>query len=208
MACAASARQSDSTLARPPRINLAGLTYHVWANAIAGARLYRDAHDKDIALRLLREEIRLSKWTCLTYALMSTHYHLLLRLAEPTLSSGFLRFNLRYARYYNDRYGTRGHVFDGRFENKIVDSREDELEVARYIAFNPVRANMCRRPEDYPWSAYGAIAGLYPKDPIVDLRAALAPIGGSRQAYRAYVEEPDRRKRWGQVCARPRRGRR
>jgi REP-associated tyrosine transposase len=194
-------------MARPLRVNLPGLTYHVWANAIAGARLFRDAHDKDVALRLLREEVELNKWTCLMYVLMSTHYHLLLRLREPTLSSGFLRFNLRYARYYNDRHGTRGHVFDGRFESKIVDGRDGELEVARYLAFNPVKANMCDVPQDYPWSAYGSLIGLFPRDRIVDSRAALAPVGGSSRAYRTYMEEPDPRKRWGQVCARPQKAR-
>jgi REP-associated tyrosine transposase len=189
-------------MARPLRINLTGLTYHVWANAITGARLYRDAHDKDIALRMLRDEVRLSNWTCLMYVLMSTHYHLLLRLRKPTLSSGFLRFNLRYARYYNDRHGARGHVFDGRYEDKIVEGRFDELEVARYLAFNPVRANMCRRPEEYPWSGYGSIIGVAPRDPIVDLEEALAPIG-SQRAYRAYMEATDWRIRWGQVGGRP-----
>jgi hypothetical protein len=190
-------------MARPLRVNLPGLTYHVWANAISGARLYRDAHDKDVALRMLREEVRLSNWTCLMYVFMSTHYHLLLRLRDATLSSGFLRFNLRYARYYNDRYETRGHVFDGRFEHRIVEGRDGELEVARYLALNPVQANMCRRPEDYPWSAYGSIIGRYPNDPVVDLKAALAPVGGSRRAYRSYVEETDARKRWAQVRPRP-----
>ena len=190
-------------MARQPRVNLSGLTYHVWANAIAGAKLYRDADDRDVALRFLGEEVALSKWICLAYILMSTHFHLLLRLREPTLSSGLLRLNLRYARYYNDRYETRGHVFDGRFEHRIVEGRFDELETARYIALKPVRANMCDVPERYPWSAFGSIIGLYPADRIVDLRAALAPFGGSREAYRVYVEERDTRERWGQARARP-----
>src|SRR5579884_4361740 len=151
---------------RSLRVNLPGLTYHAWAHSTSGTTLFRDDVDKDAAVRLLREEIAHSGWTCLAYVIMSTHYHLLLRLDKATLSSGFLRFNLRYARYYNRRHGRRGHVFERRFETRIVEGEGDELEVARYIALNPSRANMCEAPEDYGWSAYGSIIGLYPRDPI------------------------------------------
>ncbi len=192
-------------MARAPRVNLPGLTYHAWAHSTSGSTLFRDDVDKDAILRLLREEVAHSGWSCLAYAIMSTHYHLLLRLEEATLSSGFLRLNLRYARYYNQRYGRRGHVFERRFEARIVEGEGDELETARYIALNPPRANMCELPEEYVWSSYGSIIGLYPRDPIVDIEAALAPAGGSRAAYRRFVEEGDLRLRRGQVRARPRR---
>ena len=191
---------------RSPRVNLPGLTYHAWAHSTSGTTLFRDDVDKDAVLSLLREQVVYSGWTCLVYAIMSTHYHLLLRLDEATLSSGFLRLNLRYARYYNRRYGRRGHVFERRFETRVVEGEGDELETARYIALNPPRANMCGSPEEYGWSSYGSIIGVYPRDPIVDLDAALAPVGGSRAAYRRFVEEGDPRVRRGQVRTRPRKG--
>jgi REP-associated tyrosine transposase len=180
---------------RMPRINLAGLTYHVWSNGTSGQRLFRDEVDKNMLLKLLADEVKLSKWICLAYVVMTTHYHVLLRLQEPTLSRGFQRFNLRYARYYNKRYGLRGHAFDAPYEYRIVDGPSNELEVARYIALNPIKANMCERPEDYPWSSYGSLIGLFEPDGIVDERNALAPLGGSRPGYQAYVEEPDARVR-------------
>lgn len=191
-------------MARSPRIALPGLTYHVWAHSVSGLTLFRDAADKDVALRLLGDEVKLSEWTCLAYVIMSTHYHLLLRTEKDTLSSGFLRFNLRYARHYNQRYQLRGHVFERRFESRVVEGPGDELETARYIALNPTRANMCRLPEEYGWSSYGATIGLFPRDDIVDLEAALAAVGGSRAAYRRFVEEVDPRVRRGQVRTRPR----
>lgn len=170
------------------------MMFHVWANGVANSYIFRDADDRNHLLRLLREEVRLSRWTCLSYVVMSSHYHLLLRLAEATLSSGFQRLNYRYALYHNRRYGQRGHCFDQRFQSHLIDA-EDELEIARYLALNPTRAAMCTLPEEWPWSSYGSVVGLYPRDPIVDLRAALAPAGGSQKKYRAFVEETDPRLR-------------
>jgi len=171
------------------------MTFHIWANGVANSFIFRDAQDRDCLLKLLKEEVKLSGWTCLSYVVMSSHYHLLLRLTEPTLSTGFQRLNRRYALYHNRRYGQRGHCFDQRFQSHAVDGNEDELETARYLALNPTRAAMCRAPEEWPWSSYGAVAGYYPRDRIVDTRAALAPAGGSRTRYRAFVEESDPRLR-------------
>jgi hypothetical protein len=188
-------------VARKARISFPRLTYHVWANAVSGHALFRDDVDKDVGLAFLREEVELSSWTCLAYVLMSTHYHVLLRPRKATLSSGFLRFNLRYAQHFNKRHDLRGHVFARRFESKVVEGPFGQLEVSRYIALNPTKAKMCDWPEDYPWSSYGATAGLSLPDGIVDLKAALAPLKGSRAAFHAFVAEGDVRERRGQVRA-------
>lgn len=183
-------------MARALRIDEAGLTFHVWANGVNSLAVFRDHDDRDFAVRLLRDEVAISEWTCLEYVVMTTHYHVLLRLRKATLSSGFKRFNVRYAQYFNRKYARRGHVFDARFQSKLVDDRFGQLELARYLARNPVKAKICERPEDYQWSGYGATVGLFADDGIVDPGAALAPLRGSRSAYRRYVEEPDARKRW------------
>ena len=126
---------------------------------------------------------------------MTTHYHLVLALEDETLSSGIGHLNRLYATYFNKTYARRGHAFEARFDDSLVDTAEYRTEVVRYVALNPTRANVCRLPEQYPWSAYGSIIGLFPDDPVVDLRAALEPFGGSRDVYRSFVEELDPRLR-------------
>lgn len=190
-------------MARALRIDEPGLTFHVWANGVNSLNVFREPDDRDFAVRLLREEVEISEWICLEYVVMTTHYHVLLRLRKATLSSGFKRFNVRYAQYYNRKYARRGHVFDARFQSKVVDDAFGQLELARYLARNPVKAKICDLPEDYPWSGYGATVGLFLDDRIVNVKEAIAPLG-SRASYRRYVEESDARRRWSQLWARPR----
>ncbi|HEX5450277.1 MAG TPA: transposase [Gaiellaceae bacterium] len=194
-------------MSRTPRIEQAGLTYHVTGHGLGGIPLYRCDDDRGVALELLVEEIERSAWTCLEYCFMSTHYHLVIELQKPTLSSGFHSFNGRYARYFNRTYGRRGHAFEDRYRARLVETDLHRLEVVRYVARNPVKANMCELPEDYPWSGYGSIIGLHAPDPAIDIKAALAPFGGSRRAYRMFVEEKDPRVRRCQANARHRKSR-
>jgi putative transposase len=191
-------------MARAYRIDEPGLTFHVWANGVNSLAVFPDADDRDVAVQLLREEVEVSGWICLEYVVMTTHYHVLVRLRKPTLSSGFKRFNVRYAQYFNKKYARRGHVFDARFQSKIAASKFSQLETARYLARNPVKAGICAHPEEYQWSGYGAAIGRFRDNGIVDVRALLAMLDGTRRAYRRYVEELDERRRWGQTGARPR----
>jgi hypothetical protein len=189
-------------MARKLRIDEAGVTFHVWANGVNSLTIFRDVEDKNFAQQLLREEVENSDWSCFEYSIMGTHYHTVLRLAKPTLSSGFKRFNMRYAQYFNRRYRRRGHVFDARFHSKLLEGRFAYCEVMRYIARNAPDARICERAEQYPWCGYGSTIGLFDPDEIVDLNAVLQ-LFNSRAAYGAYIEEPDIRVRWGLTRARP-----
>jgi putative transposase len=193
---------------RRPRIEIAGETYHVTQHGVDDHRIYRDDVDRETFLRFLREELTRSSWTCLAYTLMSTHYHLLIRLDETSLSSGFQRLNGRYAQAFNHRHGRRGHFFERRFRDVMVESDSHFCECIRYIHLNAPRANMCEVPEDHVWCDYASTMGLVARDPIVDPRAALDVFGDrlevARRRYAEYVAEADPRVRRGLTRARPR----
>ena len=190
-------------MAYPRRIDEAGSTYHVNAKAVAGLSVYRDDYDRDRFLAMLGSEVVRSKWRVLAYALLSTHYHVLLTLEEPTLSSGFQRLNGRYARSYNRRWDRRGAVWQRRFFDAQVVSDAHLLETTRYIALNPKRANMCAAPEDWPWCSYGGTIGAFRSDPIIDEAAILRLFdkdpARARAEYRRFVEEKDPRERRSQI---------
>lgn len=187
----------------PPRIEIVGATYHVNGKAVDGSKLFRDDVDRSSFLSLLGDQARRSEWTVLAYSLMSTHYHLVLTLAKPTLSTGFQRLNGLYARTFNRRHGRRGALWQSRFYDVIGESDRQVREAVRYLALNPTRANVCALPEDWPWSSYGAAIGTVGPDPIVDERELLHLFGTSteeaRALLKAMVEELDPRVRSGQT---------
>jgi REP element-mobilizing transposase RayT len=152
-------------MAYPPRIELAGQAYHVNGNAVDGCELFRDDNDRESFLRLLATELERSEWTCIAYALMSTHYHLLLRPRKETLSGGFQHLHAAYAREYNQKWGRRGALWQRRFHDRLIEGDAQLVETIRYIALNGPRANMCKEPEDHACSSYGAAIGVFLPDP-------------------------------------------
>jgi putative transposase len=97
----------------------------------------------------------------------------------------------RYVRYFNDRHGRTGTLWEGRFRCCLVESAEYVLSCYRYIELNPVRAGMAPSARHYPWSSFHANCGLA-EEPMLSEHAeygALAPdIGRRREVYRVFCE--------------------
>jgi REP element-mobilizing transposase RayT len=190
----------------PPRIEIAGVAYHVNAKAVHGTKLFTDEVDRAVFLALLQAEVKRSDWELLAYSLMTTHFHVLLRLREPTLSSGFQHLNGRYARAYNTRHGRRGALWQRRYFDAMIETESHLYETIRYIARNAPRAGACQAPEDWQWCNYGSAIGAFAPDPIVDEPMLLRLFGPSpseaREGLRAFVEESDLRQRRGQTYVR------
>jgi hypothetical protein len=74
-----------------------------------------------------------------------------------TVPGTFLRDALggahrRYTRLINFRAGWRGHIWHERFHSFVMDERH-LLAAARYVERTPVRARLCAKRQDWPWSS-------------------------------------------------------
>ncbi len=70
--------------------------------------------------------------------------------------------NLCYAQYYNRKYKRHGHVFQGRFINKVIDVDEYNLVVSAYIHNNAKDLPDFRDSvHTYYFSSYGVYLGNY-----------------------------------------------
>jgi putative transposase len=74
---------------------------------------------------------------------------------------------IAHTRHYHLKYGTVGHVWQGRFKSPIVSTDNYLLTLMCYIERNPVRAGIVDHPSKYPFSSYYANARI-DKDDLVD----------------------------------------
>jgi putative transposase len=169
---------------RPPRLQVAGGLYHVTAHSNVGRIAFRDDAERAEFLAVLEIGVARCGWSCRSYCLLSTHYHLLVATPEPDLSAGMQYVNGRYAQWANWYRNERSHLFEGRFRSVLVETERHALEVHRYIALNPVRAGLVRDPEEWPWSSLGAILGREHPLGFLDVDTVLAEFGETRATAR------------------------
>jgi putative transposase len=174
---------------RRPRLQFPGGLYHVNTRGNRRCAIYLDDDDRTYFLRLLAKVVVRAKWTCHAYCLMTNHYHLLVETHEATISDGMEILNGQFARGFNAKYGLRGHLFEERFYDEVVEDDVQLLSAARYIVRNPVRAALCERAADWRWSSCAATAGAAQAPTFLTVDTLLGMFGRDRHAAaRRYVE--------------------
>ena len=93
-----------------------------------------------------------------------------------------------YVRNFNVRHRRVGHLWQGRFKAILVEDGHYFLECSRYIHLNPNRGKLTRPAERYRWSSYRNYVGGPASVDWVETGPTLAAVGGSREAYREFVE--------------------
>jgi len=181
-------------MSRPLRFEVPDGHFHITSRGNDRKTLFVDDADRRRFLELLRRNSVRLTWVPVTYCLMGNHYHLLVQTKEPTLVSGMRDLNGRYARYFNARHGHVGHVFEGRYRSNLIQTDRYLLAASRYIALNPVRAGIVRRPQDWPWSAHRVLVSGE-NDGLTDPRVLFATIARSadnaRREYARFVARAD-----------------
>jgi putative transposase len=97
------------------------------------------------------------------------------------LGRGMLVINGSYARYVNWRYKLDGHAFQGPYHAEPVVDDGHLIMTCRYIARNPVEANLCDDHAWWPWSSYRATAGLEPAPPYLQVETVRNVFGSAHR---------------------------
>lgn len=140
-------------MSRVPRSSLPDGLFHVASRGVASrCPIFRDDADRKTFVVLLRQAARKHDWTCHAFCLMGTHYHLVLDTLCLNLSRGLHRLNWLYALHFNERYRLFGHLFADRFSARAIESEEYLYDACAYVVLNPVKAGLCDRVEEWPWS--------------------------------------------------------
>jgi REP element-mobilizing transposase RayT len=180
-------------MSRPLRLQVAGGVYHVISRGNERQEIFRDDGDRRRFLATLRSVVERLNILCHSYCLMGNHYHLLVETPDTNLSFAIRQLNGVYAQSFNRRHDRVGHLFQGRFQSKLVEKETYLLVVSRYIVLNPVRAMLVSHPSDWRWSSYQAHAGSISPPPFLTVDWLLTQFDTQREraqmAYRKFVSE-------------------
>ncbi len=140
-------------MTRQPRRPSETGVHHVMLRGVNRDVIFLEDEDFEHFLRALHDTKTASGSAVLAYCLMTNHVHLVLHTEREPIGAVMKRLGVRYASWFNRKYGRVGHVFQDRFASKPVEDDAYLTAVLPYIWNNPVVAGIVGRPEEYQWSS-------------------------------------------------------
>lgn len=117
---------------------------------LAHRAAFEDRRDIRFFLSLVARKVREGEIEVHAYAILTTHFHLLVRSPRGELSRAMMWIENQYVRRFNRRRDRDGSLFKGRFTSRLVDSLTYWHVLIRYIDDNPVQAGFVRSAAAYP----------------------------------------------------------
>ncbi len=95
--------------------------YHVMLRGVNRDAVFLEDEDREWFLHALAATKEASGSVVLAYCLMSNHVHLILRTPGEAIGKVLQRLGVRYAGWFNRKYGRVGHLFQDRFMSLPVE---------------------------------------------------------------------------------------
>ena len=139
---------------RTARASVGSQCYHVINRGNARSPVFHDSSDYQAFVRLIAEACTRLPLDVLAACLMPNHIHLVLQPYGNMDLSRWMQWLLTaHVRRYHRRYGSSGHVWQGRFKAFPVQHDAHLLQVMRYVERNALRSNLVDRAEDWFWGS-------------------------------------------------------
>lgn len=180
-------------MARPLRDLYAGI-YHLAARGSDQRHLFVGDRDREDFLDRLAATWERFELALLSYVLLGSHYHAVVRIPDARLSQALQRLHTEYSRWHNRRHRREAHLFRAHAMTREITSDRQLVAACRYLALNPVEAGLVDDPLDWHWSSARAHAGIErARIPLAETDLEAAFGGGSdwRARFREQIAVPD-----------------
>jgi REP element-mobilizing transposase RayT len=89
----------------------------------------------------------------LAWTIMPNHVHALIEVGKVPLSRIIQNWKSIAAVEANKLLGRSGHFWQPEYWDRFMRDEEQKQKAIRYIENNPVKAKLCRAPEEWPFSS-------------------------------------------------------
>lgn len=96
------------------------------------------------------------------FVLMPNHFHMIITVPQYDLGIVMRTFLRNVTKSINREASRVGHLFGGPYHRLLIRTASYYYQALRYVYQNPLKAGLCDRVEDYPYSTYAGLLGLRP----------------------------------------------
>jgi len=174
---------------RASRFVIPGYPFHITHRGNNRQEIFHTDEDRRKYLFWFEEAKIIYGMKIISYCLMNNHVHFIAIAEDETSFARTIKIvHMRYAQYFNQKYGRIGHLWQGRFYSCILDNTH-LINALRYVERNPVRANLAEKPWGWIWSSAREHSGLE-KQGIISLDKISSYV--SLSSWREFIDIDDR----------------
>jgi putative transposase len=132
-----------------------GAVFHIYNKTQKGKNLFYDRDDYIYLLRKFNDNYKRISCEVYAYCLMPNHFHFCLKQTSTIeLFKPLNKIFISYALHYNNKYKIKGRLFQSKLQHRKVEKENYLISLCQYIHFNPVKANLVDKIEDWEFSNY------------------------------------------------------
>lgn len=141
-------------MARIRKENINTSFFHIMVQGINKEYIFNSNENINKYMKIMKETKEKIDIMILAYCIMNNHAHILVHEEDIENVTKYMhRVNLLYAKYYNKKYNRVGYVFRDRYKTQPIYSEKHLYTCVRYIHNNPVKANICKKANEYQYSS-------------------------------------------------------
>lgn len=143
-------------MARQPRIDLSGYTYHVINRASGRVPIFQNPRDYLQFEETLFEAKEKADVAIFAYCTMPNHFHFML---SPRRDGEIQKFMGWLTKTHTQRWHVShnttgyGHLYQGRYKSFIVNTDAYYLALLKYIEQNPLRSKLVSQAQQWRWGS-------------------------------------------------------
>lgn len=178
---------------RQARLDTPGALHHIIARGKDSRDLFEDNADRDFFLDRLGHILTETRSACYAWALISDHFHLLLRTGSEPIATVMRRLLTGYAVNFNRRHLRSGPLFHSRYKSILCQEDTYLTELVRYIHLNPIRVHLTAslsQLDRYPYTGHSVLMGHRKsewQDTVYVLQRFGTIVKQARRRYREFL---------------------
>ncbi len=152
---------------RKARKDPPGALHHIICRGIERRNIFRDNADRNSFIERFGRVILETQTPCFTWALISNHFHLLLKTGNVPITMVMRKLLTGYAVSFNRLHRRVGHLFQSRYKSILCQEDSYLLELVRYIHLNPLRARLVssmKELDHYMYCGHSILVGKRKND--------------------------------------------
>ncbi len=171
--------------------------FHIYNHSVAETDLFRDDDDYSYLLNKFKENYHPEEIEIYSYCLMPNHFHFCLKQnSEIPLYKIFNKFLTSYAMHFNAKYKRKGKLFASKLQHSLITNDNYLIQLCKYIHYNPVKAGIVSRAEEWSFSKYCNYVGrkednLFSIDLISTYPDEFKDYVVTLREYEKYLEESE-----------------